>query len=167
MLSRIREFFSPDVSGIYIQSGRGWKISGGGTRDHRSVFLHLGAMVPDGSILYLEAPCDSSCEPQYLQIEVPENIRSKVRIGTIYPKPRFFHVPAVGATFELLTDLSKTRCGPEVCVHFVVYKSGEVLVSAYDAFSDPIFCSARISESAVRNFSAAVGGTYETVTIPS
>ena len=88
---------------------------------------------------FLEAKC------------VPEV--SHIEMGTIWPRPKVFHLPATIENLNNLADLAETRIAFEIAVHIHIYIENKVIFQWYDAFSDdPIYLSKDIQEENVKNF---------------
>ena len=73
-------------------------------------------------------------------------------MGTAWPRPKVFHVPATPENLHSLSDLTKSCAFPELAIHLHVYCEGKVLLQSYDAFSDPFYISKEIPESTVSGF---------------
>ena len=118
-----------------------------------SIFLiELKHLVPEGSVLYLEG---GSALPKDLKTFLEQNtIRDKPKIpmGTLWPKPIYFHIQITNNTIRKLTDLTKNLPTPQVAVHIHVYKDDNLLIQWYDAFFDPIFVSLDLPEDKIKIF---------------
>jgi len=111
--------------------------------------LYLEGGSPDRAILeFMHA---RACEPQL-----------KLALGTIWPRPQVFHIPA---TPENLTDLAAlfgNHATPEICIHFHAYCEQTVVLQWHDAFfDDPLYLSPVIPESRVKTFCTACACSYE------
>ena len=78
---------------------------------------------------------------------VPEPVH--IALGTIWPKPRVFHVPATSATLGRLAEIMEHHAEPELAVHFHAYKDGSVLLEWHDAFSQQMLVTGSLSDEAV------------------
>ena len=78
---------------------------------------------------------------------------SHIEMGTIWPRPKVFHLPATIENLNNLADLAETRIAFEIAVHIHIYIENKVIFQWYDAFSDdPIYLSKDIQEENVKNF---------------
>jgi hypothetical protein len=83
-------------------------------------------------------------------------------MGTIWPRPEGFHLPATPENLSGLADIAENCVGPEVAIHFHVYKDNKILLEWYDAFFDPMFISKEIPEGKIKEFCTKLSITYET-----
>ena len=135
-----------------------WRIAV--PKDFSAFFRALVHLVPEGAIAYLE---DGS-PPRELESFLNEKSVSEVShvaMGTIWPRPRMFHVPATSENLLGLADLAEHCAEPEVAIHFHVYKEDRVLLQWFDAFIDPMYVSAEIPEEKVREFCVRLGIEYQ------
>ncbi|HUW84442.1 MAG TPA: hypothetical protein VMZ31_16780 [Phycisphaerae bacterium] len=134
-----------------------WELEG--KTDFPLLLRALLVLVPDDSILYLEG---GSPEGELLDFfnakAVPE--QTHVAIGTIWPRPRCYHVPATAQNLTDLADIAESCAWPELAIHFHVYRDGRLLLEWHDAFSQPMLLSGSIPDDKVRGFSVALGMTY-------
>jgi hypothetical protein len=54
--------------------------------------------------------------------------RHEVKVGTVWPKPKGFHLPLSGTNLGELRGLAARHAEPEICDHLVVYRESEVLL---------------------------------------
>jgi hypothetical protein len=135
-----------------------WRLSC--PKDFPSFLLALVGLVPEGSIAYLEGGSPPKEIEQFLaRRSVPEV--SHVAMGTVWPRPRVFHVPATPENLLELAEIAHGCAEPEVAIHFHVYKDGQVLLQWFDAFSDPILVSDAIPQQRVADFCARLSLRYE------
>lgn len=132
-------------------------------KEFAAFFRALVDLVPEGAIAYLEG----GSPPEDLQFFLKENpVRepSHVAIGTIWPRPKVFHVPATPENLLRLADIAEHCAEPEIAIHFHVYKDCQVLLQWFDAFADPICISKEIPEEKIREFCKNLGIEYKTST---
>ena len=136
-----------------------WKIS---TAKNLSSFLcALADLAPADSILYLEGGTPTSQLISFLQERsVPE--QEHVRMGTSWPRPKVFHLPATRANLLAFVNMTEHYASAEVAIHLHLYQAGRVLLQWYDAFEGPFYISKEIPEGKVREFCADLGINYET-----
>ena len=119
--------------------------------------------VPAGSIAYLEGGSPPGELEAFLnQQSVPEV--SHVEGGTIWPRPRIFHIPATAENLLGLAEIAEHCAEPEVAIHFHVYRDNHVILQWFDAFLDPMYISKEIAEDKVREFCARLSVEYESHT---
>ena len=121
----------------------------------------VGKLIPQDSILYLEGGGPRNKLKLFLEEHsVPEI--SHVAIGTIWPKPKIFHLPATPENLSMFKELSEGYAEPEILCHLHVYKDNKVLVQWYDAFSeDPMYISKEIPENKLKEFCDILSIEYE------
>ena len=150
-----------EMSGIRLDMTRPfWELSG--DTDFPSLLTALPDLLPEESVLYFEGGSPSGELLAFLRAhEAPE--RAHVAYGTIWPKPRVFHLPATPETMGRLVELTRSCAYPELAVHFHVYRGQTVLLEWHDAFSQPMLLSGELSEQKVRIFAERLGMSYERV----
>ncbi len=118
----------------------------------------LQRLLPEGCIMYLEAGSPSRALRSFFDAHsVPEE--THIAVGTLWPKPRFDHVPATPRLLTQLADIAESHAEPEIAIHFHVYHCGRVLLEWYDAFSDPMYLSSDLPEDLVRRFADTLSMT--------
>lgn len=156
ILSRI-----PPPRGIRLDLSRSyWEVSG--ESDFPSLFTALPELLPNGCILYFEGGSPTGELLHFLEAhDVPE--AAHVAYGTIWPKPRVFHVPAVSRTMHRLAELTRSCASPEVAIHFHVYRTQTVLIEWHDAFDQPMLLSGELPEQKIRTFAERLSMSYKRV----
>ncbi len=131
-----------------------WELDG--ETDFPRLFTGLVALLPENSILYFEGGSPTEKLQDFLRNKsVPE--RARVAYGTIWPRPKTFHVPASAENLRKLAELMTSRAYPELAVHFHVYREGKVILEWHDAFTQPMLVSSEFSAEAVQQFCSLVG----------
>lgn len=156
LLSKIfRAVPREEMSGIHLDTTRPfWEVSG--ETNFPSLLLALPDLLPVDCVLYFEGGSPSCGLLEFLQDHaIPE--RAHVAYGTIWPKPRVFHLAATPEIISRLAALTRSCAFPELAIHFHIYRDQRVLVQWYDAFSDPSLVSAELAEKKVRTFAARLG----------
>src|SRR5947208_9506465 len=122
----------------------------------------LQGWLPEDAILYFEGGSPVAPINDFLAAHsVPE--RAHLAMGTIWPRPKVFHVPASPATLTELAEIMERHAAPELAIHFHVYRSHSVLLQWHDAFCDPILLNGSIREDQVRVFADRVGETVRRI----
>jgi hypothetical protein len=125
-----------------------------------SFFQALSSFVPDGSMLYLEGGTHPRKLLLFLEkVSIPEQLH--IEMGTIWPRPKTFHVPATCEILYELANLSEGLVPQEVAVHIHVYHNGKVILQWYDAFMDNLYISKNIPEDKVASFCNIISSQYE------
>lgn len=136
-----------------------WRVSSPKTF---SAFLRaLVDIVPDGSIAYLEGGTIPRELETFLNARAVAEV-AHVAVGTIWPRPKIFHVPATPDNLLSLADIVEHCAEPEVASHFHVYKDNSLILQWFDAFSDPMYLSKKIAEDKVREFCVRLSVKYDT-----
>jgi hypothetical protein len=127
-----------------------WQVAG--EVELSSLLRALPKLMPESAILYLEGGSpprkvksflDEHCVPEVTHLET----------GTIWPRPRTYHLPATSGNLTDLAKLCEKCVAFEVAIHFHVYEDKKVLLEWYDAFcNDPMYLSRDIAEGKVRAF---------------
>ena len=150
-----------EMGGIHLDPKHPfWEVSG--ETDFPSLLTALADLLPEGCILYFEDGSPSGELLDFLRAhEVPE--RAHVAYGTIWPKPRVFHVPVVPETLQRLAELTRSCAAPELAIHFHVYLNQTVLLEWHDAFGQPMLLSGEFPEERVRTFAERLHMSYQRV----
>jgi hypothetical protein len=88
---------------------------------------------------------------------------TKVALGTIWPKPKVFHLSIAPEVVQELAALTGQHATPEICDHLHAYKDGRVLLEWHDAFDQKLLISREVSEEKVAEFCKRLGAKYERV----
>jgi hypothetical protein len=135
-----------------------WEVSG--ETDFPSLLTVLSDLLPEESILYFEGGSPSGALLEFLRAqEVPE--RAHVAYGTIWPKPRVYHLPGTPQTIRPLTEMTRSCAYPELAIHFHVYRGQSVLLEWHDAFTQPMLLSGELPEQKVRTFGERLSMSYK------
>lgn len=155
---------SPDeMAGITIR-GPCWEVSGKGL-DHGAFFRALPVLVAERATLVVEG----GTHPPELRAVFEDHSapgRSKVALGTMWPRETVFHLPTSRAATAALAGACEHCSHPEVCTHLHVYENDSVLLQWYDAFSQPFCVSKQVSREAVEAFCREVGVTFREIDSP-
>ncbi|MBX3356756.1 MAG: hypothetical protein KF724_13765, partial [Phycisphaeraceae bacterium] len=118
--------------------------------DAPAFFRALPDLLPSGSILYLEDVC--STEGIALARRYCIEPQLKLALGTVWPRPKFFHLPLTAASAAELAQFAEHHATPEIGVHIHAYHDDQVLLEWHDAFGQPLRLSTALPESRVRSF---------------
>lgn len=143
------------MHGIHLDPTRPFGVVEGDT-DFPSLLSALNEILPEGCTLYFEGGSPSGKLMDFLQTQaVPE--RAHVAYGTIWPRPRVFHVPARPDTLATLSELARSCAYPELAIHFHVYRQHAVLLEWHDAFTQPMLLSGELAEWQARDLADRLG----------
>ena len=147
------------MDGIHLEATRPfWELSG--ETDFPSLLTALTDLLPEDCVLSFEGGSPSGTLSTFLQArEIPERVH--VAYGTIWPKPRVFHIPAMPETLSRLAELTRSCASPEMAIHFHVYHGQSVLLEWHDAFTEPMLLSGELPEPTVRTFARRLGMSIE------
>jgi hypothetical protein len=148
-----------ETDGIRLDTTRPfWEVSG--ETDYPSLLTALPDLLPEECVLYFEDGSPDGEMADFLKTHsVPE--RAHVAYGTIWPRPKMFHVPATLETMSRLSELSRSCAAPELATHFHVYRDQSVLLEWHDAFFQPMLVSGDLPEQKVRAFAERLRMTCE------
>ena len=150
-----------EMIGIHLDTTRPyWKTPG--PRDFYTLFQALQGWLPPNAVLYFEGGSpDAEINDFMAAFSIPE--QTHVAMGTAWPRPKVFHVPATDATLKKLTEIMEHHAEAELAVHFHIYRDNTVLLQWDDAFSQPMLISGSISEEMLKVFADKIGETYSKV----
>ena len=150
-------------TGISMRDAAGWEVSGIKSKSLPEFLRALPSLLPEHSILYLEDTAHSTRDVIAFLESHAASDTSKVALGTIWPRPKLFHVPITAEIMGELAGLSERRVAPEVCIHVHAYRDGRVLLEWHDAFFQELRISRDITEDKVAEFSRRLGAKYRRV----
>ena len=135
----------------------GWEVEG--IRQAAAFFDALVELLPLPTYLCFEG---TSVAPDVRALLEANAVAPAMNIktGTLWPKPRIFHILASEPLLLKLATLARHHAEPEVCDHFHAYQNGHGLLQWYDAFSDPLLVEETIAEAAVQHFCSKLGVRY-------
>jgi hypothetical protein len=143
--------------GLHLEEAGAWEVEP--TRDQPTFLRALPKLLPDGSRLYFEGTTEREVE-HFLSARTvldPE----KIAIGTVWPRPKRYHVPYSEDLVHALAELLEKTSISYLCTHVHAYIRGKVLLEWHDAFdSDPVRISRSLDEAAVSAFAAALRTGY-------
>jgi hypothetical protein len=113
------------------------------------LFRALDGWLPEGSVLYFESGYpDAEIEAFMAENAIAEQVH--IALGTIWPRPRVFHVPGTSEMVNKLASIMERHAEPQLAVHFHVYREGIVLLEWHDAFSQPMLVAASVPDAKVQ-----------------
>ena len=134
-----------------------WDVDG--PKTFTEMLAALDGWLPDSSILYFEGGSPDKEIDQFMATNaIPE--QTHIAFGTIWPRPRVYHVPANHEMLAMLSEIMEHHAEPELAIHFHVYQHGKVLIEWHDAFSQPMLITGEISEDRIKEFTQRLGTEY-------
>jgi len=145
-------------SGISLDDDEIWVVEP--TKDHADFLKALPVLLPPNSVVYLEGPVDQEVI-EFLESNQFDG-HTKVALGTIWPAPKYYHIPCSVETMSGLVSIINKLPVVYLCTHIHAYKEKVVLLEWHDAFCDaPIRLSKKLSEEKIVKFSELVGKPHE------
>jgi hypothetical protein len=114
--------------------------------------------IPKDAVLYVEGTSIVPAVSEFLEARQPAE-RPKAKAGTLWPRPRVFHLPLSGANLAELRSLADGYAEPEVADHLMVYRGDKVLLEAHDAGNGDIRLSRSLSPEVIERFRASISGS--------
>jgi hypothetical protein len=137
-----------------------WELSS--PKDFPSFLLGLPIVFNEADTLYLE----NGTPPKELMSFFEDRCltgKPKIPHGTLWPRPKYFHLPIIEDNVKDLATLSDQYAEPQVAVHVHIYRGNKMLLQWFDAFADPMFVSTDIREDQIQRFSEALGIKYKRI----
>lgn len=159
ILARLFNFVPrKELKGLCLGKDAYWEVSP--TKDLPSLLRVLPKLIPESAILYLEGGTPSPDIKAFLITNcVPEV--THLAMGTIWPRPHIFHLPATLNNLSRLAELAEKCAAFEIAIHLHVYNHDKVLLEWYDAFfGDPMHLSRDVPEEKVRDFCSELSLQY-------
>jgi hypothetical protein len=146
-----------DRVGIRLEEPDSWEMPG--TKDVERFLRALPLLTPAGAFAYFEGTGESHVAEYLRAISVPAPVR--VSLGTIWPRPDWYHVPIDARTMKSLASFLEKRPTGHFCTHCHVHDGASILLEWHDAFgTDPMFVSRKVGEENVSSFAAALDTIY-------
>jgi hypothetical protein len=143
-----------ELDGVRLDTSKAfWELTG--TTDFPHLFHALADFLPEGSVLYMEGGSPNEQLRGFLSAHAVDEL-THVAVGTIWPRPTYYHVPATRENLVELAKLAERCVEPEIAIHFHVYHGGKVLLEWHDAFAQPLLLAGNLPEDRVRRFAHAL-----------
>ena len=135
-----------------------WELEGKTTFPDLLRSLNSG-LLPPNAILYFEggSPIDKRLVDFFEKRSIQPQVH--VAVGTIWPKPHWYHVPAKSDNLLDLAVIAEDCAEPELAIHFHAYAGDTVLLQWHDAFDIPMLLSGKLPESSVKAFAQSLAMT--------
>ncbi len=147
------------LKGISLDRNSAWEVSP--ASDLPAFLRALPKILPGDAVLYLEGGTPPEELKAFLSARfVPE--RCHLAMGTIWPKPETFHLPATEQNLAQLAELVERCAAPQAAEHLHAYARDKVMLEWYDAlWKDQLYLSSAIPEGNFRSFCSALGLKYK------
>jgi hypothetical protein len=131
-------------------------INLGHVGDLYALLRALEEAMPEDAVLYVEGTSTASEIEEFLRANAIEPVTQVTR-GTVWPRPRSFHIPTRRPLLRSLRELADRHAEPEICAHLVVYRDDQVLLSAYDAGSETVWVRRDLPEETINRLRGVLG----------
>ncbi|MFZ1748189.1 MAG: hypothetical protein WBO24_03100 [Nitrospirales bacterium] len=135
-----------------------WEVEG--PKTFAEMFNALKGWISEDAVLYIEGGTPDAEIDRFIATHSVSGTLHIAR-GTIWPRPKIFHVPATRLVLTELSKIMKHHAEPELAVHFHVYRKDLVLLEWHDAFSQPMLMSDAIPEETVKVFANKIGKNFK------
>ena len=147
-----------EQKGISLKNPQ-WEVSP--LNDMPSFLRSLIGIIPENSILYLEGGSPDEEISTYLK-ERKANKPTKIALGTIWPRPIFYHMPFTPENVNGLAEIMEHHATPEGAIHLHIYKNDKIILEWHDAFfDDPMYISEDIDAQKIRQFCKKLSLKYK------
>jgi hypothetical protein len=147
-----------ELDGLRMEiDGPFWDVDG--PKTFTEILTALDGWLPDNSILYFEGGSPDKEINQFMAAKAISE-QTHIAFGTIWPRPRVYHVPANHDTLRLLTTIMERHAEPELAIHFHVYRQGKMIIEWHDAFSQPMLIKGEMPEEQIKEFTRRLGTEY-------
>jgi len=153
-----------EMQGICLDTSQSyWEVDG--PKTFPELFHAFQGWSLPNLILYFEGGSpDTEINDFMAAYSIPE--QAHVAVGTIWPRPKIFHVPASEDTLTKLAKIMEHHAEPELAIHFHVYQGTTLLLQWHDAFTQPILISGTLAEEQVKSFADSIGKKYRNKPVP-
>ncbi len=135
-----------------------WQVAG--VTDPERFFSALLRLVSPDALLFLEGGAHPPRLRSFLEAQ-NVTVAWRPALGTLWPATPYFCVRVHPEVVDELVALVRSLSSPEVCDHLHVFMGDRILVSGYDAFSDPFYVSGDVSEQKLKEFCATASCSYK------
>ena len=150
-----------ETEGIRLNTAESyWEVDG--PKTFEEMLNALKDWVPEDAVLYFEAGSPDAEIDNFIGTHSVPQV-AHVALGTIWPRPKVFHVPATATILTELARIMKHHADPELAIHFHVYCNDSVLLEWHDAFSQPMLMSGAIPEEEIKVFADKIGRSFRRI----
>ncbi len=143
-------------AGLQLTEPECWEVSG--TKEVERFLRALPILAPEGGIAYFEGTAEPHVAAYLRTVAIPPPVQ--IAVGTIWPRPDWYHVPLTAEKMESVASFLETHPAGYVCSHLHVHDGSRILLQWHDAFGgDPMLVARSVGERSVTRFAAAIGST--------
>jgi len=154
-----------EMDGIRLDTKRPyWEVDG--PRTFTELFRALEGWLPEGAVLYFEGGSPDPAISAFMSENAVQE-QAHIAMGTIWPRPKVFHVPSTPIVLNKLAAMMENHAEHELAVHFHVYRGRTVLLEWHDVFLQPMLISGEIPEERIRLLANRFGTQYKSVPLGS
>ena len=135
-----------------------WVIKG--FSDFPAFLKSLENLFPMDSVVYLEGTSIAKDVQEFLKERAPEKT-ARVELGTIWPRPKTFHMLLTAENITGLAALGEKHVLPEMCDHLHVYKDNAVLLEAHDVLDQCISLYGALPEERIKALCGQLESEYK------
>ena len=137
-----------------------WEVQG--PKTFRDLFVAIRGWFPEDAILYFEGGYEGS-EIHDFMVKYAIKERTHIALGTIWPRPKVFHVPATDVILTELIGIAEHHAEPELAVHFHIYRNDTVLLEWHDAFDQPMLINGEITVDQIKALCGKFGTNFKRI----
>ena len=108
-----------EQKGISLKNPK-WEVSS--LRDMPAFLRTLIDIIPEDSIMYLEGGSPDIEIKTYLEEQKSSN-PTKIALGTIWPRPKYYHIPFTPENINGFAEIMEHHATPEGVIHLHIYKN--------------------------------------------
>jgi hypothetical protein len=151
---------SKSAAGLDYVQAPSWEIDA--PSDWALFFRNIAKIMPEESVLFVEGTniC-AEVEEFYKQQSLPCDL--KLAAGTIWPKPRFYHIPVQQPIMEKIAELAQGHAWPEICDHLRIHDGNRLLLHWFDFPTDPLYIAGTVAERDIIALSDILNSTYKRI----
>ena len=148
-----------EMMGIMMDMRNCWEVTEIKGVQASKFFLALLDITPADSVFCVETSNLVEEVREFLEANKMPH-RTRVLLGTYWPKPEVFHLPFNEQNMRQFAEFAETFPMPQICDHIHIYKDNEVLLEWFDVLYNPLYISKKISEDSIKVFCSKIGCEY-------
>jgi len=148
-----------EAAGATLGKGERWVIAP--PRDAAATLRALPILFPGGAFAYFEGTTNAAFAAWLSAHSVASPL--KVALGTIWPRPDFYHVPLGPELLAQAADLIARKGIVVPAIHFHVHDGERILLEWHDAFcGNPLAVAGLVPRDRVQEFARTIGANDAT-----
>ena len=142
--------------GIRLGEAEPWRVSP--TKDVELFVRTLPVLVPEGSLAYFEGTGESHVAKYLSEVSVPAQMQ--VALGTIWPRPDYYHVPVSQESMEALAAfLDDAPTGTSALTVTFIATGPSCSNGTTRSWMIQCTCHGRLANTSLREFANGLGST--------